>query len=104
MRALELGRQMDDPSTLFPIVVGLFAIYQVRADHYQAQQQGEQLLSLAPRVQDPYGIPAAHQLLGESLMYRGKLTVAHEHFEHVLTCVNPASLRPAWLWFDLRVI
>jgi len=71
MRALDLGRQMDDPSMLFPILVGLFAIYQVRADIHQAQQQGEQLLSLAPRVQDPYGIPAAHQLLGESLMYRG---------------------------------
>jgi predicted ATPase len=104
MRALDLGRQMDDPSMLFPILVGLFAIYQVRADIHQAQQQGEQLLSLAPRVQDPYGIPAVHQLLGESLMYRGQLTLAHEHFEHVLTCVNPAYPRPAWLWFDLRVI
>src|SRR5262249_32645901 len=92
------------PSTLSPIVVGLFAIYQVRADHAQAQQQGEQLLSLAPKVHDPYGLPAAHQLLGESLMYRGQLTVAHEHFAHVLACINPASLRPAWLWFDLRVI
>ena len=104
MRALELGRQMDDPSALFPILVGLFAIYQVRADIHQAQQQGEQLLSLAPRVQDPYGIPAAHEFLGEVLMYQGQLTLAHEHFEHVLTCVNPAYPRPAWLWFDLRVV
>jgi predicted ATPase len=103
-RALELGRQMDDASTLFPILVGLLAIYQVRADYYQAQQQGEELLRLAPRVHDPYGFPAAHQLLGEPLMYQGQLDVAHTHYAHVLTCVNPAYPRPAWLWFDLRVI
>ena len=97
MRALELGRQMDDPSMLFPILVGLFAIYQVRADYYQAQQQGEQLLHLAPRVYDPYALPAAHEFLGECLLYQGQLAAAHTHFEHVLTCVNPAYPRPAWL-------
>jgi class 3 adenylate cyclase/tetratricopeptide (TPR) repeat protein len=104
MRALELGRQMDDPSTLFPILIGLLAIYQVRADYYQAQQQGEELLRLAPRVHDPYALPAAHQLLGEPLMYQGQLAAAHAHYAHVLTSLNPASPRPAWLWFDLRVI
>src|SRR5262249_4245144 len=104
MRALEIGRQMDDPSTLFPILVGLFAIYQVRADYYQAQQQGEELLRLAPRVHDSYALPAAHEFLGECLLYQGQLAVAHPHFEHVLTCINPAYPRPAWLWFDLRVV
>jgi predicted ATPase len=104
MRALELGRQMDDPSTLFPIVIGLLAIYQVRADYYQAQQQGEELLRLAPRVHDPYALPAAHQLLGEPLMYQGQLAAAHAHYAHVLTSLNPASPRPAWLWFDLQII
>ncbi len=53
LRARELCQQVDDPAQRFPVVRGLWNRYLMRAEHQQARELGEQLLSLAHSLHDP---------------------------------------------------
>src|SRR5581483_152829 len=80
-RARELCQRVEETPQLFPVLVGLFRFYLVRAEHETARELGEQLLSLAQRIQDPALLLEAHFPLGASLYCLGEFVPAREHLE-----------------------
>src|SRR5262249_43641233 len=52
-RARELCRQLGETPQLFPVLWGLQRFYLMRAEFLRARELGQQLLTLAQRVQDP---------------------------------------------------
>ena len=67
-RARELCQQVGETPQLFPVLCGLVAFYVVRAEFQTARELGEQLLSLAQRVQDPALLLEAHWRPGDDLV------------------------------------
>jgi predicted ATPase len=92
-RARELCQQVEETPQLFPVLVGLFRFYLVRAEHETARELGEQLLSLAQRVQDPALLLEAHFSLGASLYCLGEFAPAREHLEQSIVRYDPQQHR-----------
>jgi predicted ATPase len=93
LRARELCQQVNDPAQLFPVVRGLWNRYLMRAEHQQARELGEQLLSLAQSLHDPASLVEAHRVLGTVLWNRGELPLAHEHLERGIALYEPHQHR-----------
>jgi len=93
LRARELCQQVDDPAQLFPVVRGLWNRYLMRAEHQQARELGEQLLSLAHSLHDSASLVEAHRVLGTVLWNRGELSLAHEHLERGIALYEPHQHR-----------
>jgi class 3 adenylate cyclase/predicted ATPase len=93
VRARELCQQVDDPAHLFPVLRGLWNRYLMRAEHHKGLELGEQLLSLAHRLQDPASLVEAHRVLGTVLWNRGELPLAHEHLERGIALYEPHQHR-----------
>ncbi len=89
VRARELCQQVDDPAQLFPVLRGLWNRYLMRAEHQQARELREQLLSLAHSLHDPASLVEAHRVLGTVMWNRGELPLAHEHLERGLALYEP---------------
>ena len=83
-RAREVCQQMGDAPQLFPVLVGLWRFYAVRAKHETTRGLGEQLLALAQSRQDPVFLTEAHRALGASLFWLGEIGLARTHMEHSL--------------------
>jgi predicted ATPase len=92
-RALELCRQMGGTPQLFPVLSGLRLFYHIRGEYQTARELGEQLLSLAQRVQDPALLVRAHRMLGDTLFWLGELASARAHLEQGLALYNPQQHR-----------
>jgi class 3 adenylate cyclase/predicted ATPase len=88
VRARDLCQQVGEPPQLFWILGGLWQISLVQADYQAACELGEQLLSIAQRVQDPAFLLAAHRALGEPLFLMGELTLARTHLEQGIALYN----------------
>jgi predicted ATPase len=96
-RALELCQQIGETPQLFPVLRGLQIFYLIRAEHKTARELGEQLLTLAQRVQDPVFLPGAHFVLGQTLYFLGELASAREHLEQSIALYGPQQYRSlAW--------
>jgi predicted ATPase len=52
-RARELCEQVGEPPQLFRVLWGFWIMYNQRGDHQTMRALGEQLLSLAQRLEDP---------------------------------------------------
>jgi predicted ATPase len=96
-RALELCRQIGETPQLIPVLRGLQIFYLVRAEHKTARELGEQLLTLAQRVQDPVFLLGTHLALGQTLYPLGELASAREHLELGIALHDPQQNRSlAW--------
>jgi predicted ATPase len=84
-RARELCQQVGEPPQLFQVLGGLWQFYLVQAEYQTARELGEQLLTLAQRVQDPALLLAAHRALAEPLFHLGELVPAQAHLEQGVT-------------------
>jgi predicted ATPase len=84
-RARELCRQVGETPQLFQALWGLWYFYLVRAELQTARELGEQLLSLAQRVQTPALLLLAHRVLGQTLAFLGEFSTAHGHLEREMT-------------------
>jgi class 3 adenylate cyclase/predicted ATPase len=102
-RARELCQQMGKTPQLFPVLIGLWVFYDVRAEHQTAHQLAGQGLSLAQHVKDPSLLTSAHISLGETLFWLGELPSARAHFERGATLCDSYQARPTWVWVDYRV-
>jgi TOMM system kinase/cyclase fusion protein len=80
-RARELCQQLGETPQLFLVLWGLWDFYLVRAELQTARELGEQLLSLAQRVQDPVLLLEAHDALGQTLCCLGEYAPARMHLE-----------------------
>jgi predicted ATPase len=92
-RAQELCRQVGDTPQLFPTLRGLHRFYLGRGQMEVARELGEQLLSLAQRVQDPVLLVPAHLELGSTLFSLGELVSARTHLEQGIALYHPQQYR-----------
>jgi class 3 adenylate cyclase/predicted ATPase len=83
-RARDLCRQLGETPQLFPVLVGLWVFYLVRAELGKAHELGHQLLRLAQSVQDPALLLEAHNTIAHSSFYRGEFSTALEHAEQCI--------------------
>ena len=88
-RARELCQQAEETSELFPVLWGMWLLYNARAEHETARECGEQCLSLARRLDDPALLLEAHTALGVSWFFLGQLSQAHAHLEQVIRLYDP---------------
>ena len=92
-RARELCQQMEGTPQLGPALIGLWLFYFGCGAHQTAREIGEQLLSLAQRVDDSALLLLAHRALGTTLFYLGELTMAHAHLEQGVALYDPQQHR-----------
>jgi predicted ATPase len=93
-RARELCRHVGETPQLFPVLGGLVLFYVNRGEFQTARELGEQMLSLAQRVQDPVGLADAHILLGNALLFLGEWGSARPHLEQASPSTIPSSTAP----------
>ncbi|ALA60783.1 putative CyaI3 adenylate/guanylate cyclase [Nitrospira moscoviensis] len=92
-RARELCRELGDTIQVFPILIGLWLFYHVRAELLSAKQLGEELLTLAERAGDSASLVQAHMAIGDSLYYLGELSPARAHLEQSCRLYQPDQHR-----------
>jgi class 3 adenylate cyclase/tetratricopeptide (TPR) repeat protein len=88
-RALDLCDQLEDDSTRFSVLYGLWSFYLVEAQLEKSREIGKQLLDLARRSQDAVLLIEAHWALGCSLFWMGELTSASEQLTQSLELYEP---------------
>ena len=105
-RAQELCQQVEEHPQLFSVLWGLYMFNLLRGELQVTWDLGNQLLSLAERLQDTALIMEAHRSLGLTLSYRSELTPARAHLEQSLALYDSARHHSqAFLYaFDAKVI
>ncbi|MGH7823114.1 MAG: hypothetical protein ACREQ9_25420, partial [Candidatus Binatia bacterium] len=93
-RALELCRRLGEAPALFPILLGMWRVYVVRAQYRRAHALAEQLLEVARSAEDPALLLGAHNALGVTLFYLGDLAPARAHFEKAIRLYDPKLHSP----------
>src|SRR5262249_5921845 len=88
-RAHELCQQVEETPQLFQVLRGLWEFYELQGKVKTAQELGEQLLDLAHTIQEPALLVVAHDVLGDTLLWRGEFVRAREHLEHGITLYEP---------------
>ncbi|MGE0826330.1 MAG: adenylate/guanylate cyclase domain-containing protein [Candidatus Binatia bacterium] len=89
MRARELCQQLGETPQLSAVLGGLWAFHLVRAEYQTARELGEQLLTLAQRVQDLPALVVAHGALGQTFFGCGEWSQAQTHLEQSLLRYDP---------------
>jgi predicted ATPase len=92
-RARELCQQVGETPQLFSVLWGLARFYLVRAEPQTARELGEQLFSLAQRLQDPALVLEAHRALGQTLFYLGDFAGARAYLEQGIALYDPERHR-----------
>jgi TOMM system kinase/cyclase fusion protein len=92
-RALEICRRIGETSRIFPVVRGLWELYDVRGDLSTAREMAEELLRLASDSGDRGLLVVAQNALGETLTYLGEFRLAHEHLERGIALYDPEQHR-----------
>jgi predicted ATPase len=92
-RAWELSRHVAESAQLFPVLWGLWAFYETRAEYQRALVLGEQCLTLARSLRNTALLLEAHASVGITVLWRGELALAQEHVAQGLTLYNPQQHR-----------
>jgi predicted ATPase len=93
VRARELCQQLGETSQLFPVLYGLWRFYMLRSELQTAHELGEQLFSMAQRVQDPALLLEAHRVLGTTMFWLGEIDLARTHSEQGVALYDPYQHR-----------
>lgn len=93
-RARELCRQIDDPSRVVPVLIGLGAHHIVSGEITTARDVALEMLDLFNRLGDPNLQMVGQWNLGASLFHLGELEVGHEHLMRALELYQPAFHKP----------
>ncbi len=92
-RAQELCQQVGETPQLFPVLWGLWRLYNARCEYQRAQALGEQLLSLAQQVHDAALLLEAHHALWGTLLWSGEFAAARVHLEQGRALYDPQQHR-----------
>jgi len=95
LRARELSQEVGDTAEHVRALLGLHAVFFVRANHEVVTALTGEILPLAQAVQDPLALIQTYATEGESLFYRGKLALARTHLEHALSLYRPQRYAPS---------
>jgi predicted ATPase len=88
-RARVLCEQIGATPQLFPVLWGLARMHDTRGELRVGRGLGEQLLTLAQKVQDPALLLEAHHELWANLSALGELRAARTHTEQGLALYDP---------------
>jgi predicted ATPase len=83
-RAWELCQQIGEPPQIFSVLLGRRQILFGQGELQAAHELGEQLLTLAQRVDDSALLLEAHRAVGATWHLLGEFTLAREHLEQVI--------------------
>ena len=97
LQARECCQKVGDPAQLFTVLRGLWLVYLARGELQRAYEQGEHLLRLAQRQQEPTLLLEAHRALGTSLFFLGELTTSWTHLERGIALYEAQQHRPLTL-------
>ncbi|MCI0440076.1 MAG: hypothetical protein L0177_13245, partial [Chloroflexi bacterium] len=92
-RARELCEQVRETPRLFPVLVGLWLFYHVRAEFTKALELAEYLLTLAEREHDRMLQAQAHWALGGDLFHLGEHARAQAHLDEGISLYDPQQHR-----------
>ena len=87
-RALELCQRGEQSPEHFPVLVGLWNFYQVRAECAMALSLAEQSLHLAQQLRNTSLRVRAHFLMGATLFYLGEFPEAWSHLQQSMRLYN----------------
>jgi predicted ATPase/class 3 adenylate cyclase len=92
-RARELCERVGEPLQLFRVLEGLWHAHGSRGDYQTRRALGEELLSLAQRLQDPDLLLEAHHALWTTLLSGGELAAARCHLAQGMKLYDPQRHR-----------
>jgi predicted ATPase len=93
-RARELCQHVGATPEIFPVLLGLWRFYLVRAEYQTARELAEQCLSLAQRAHAPALLLVAHYALGATVYLLGELAPARIHQEQAIALYDPTQHHP----------
>ncbi len=89
-RARELCREVDDPSRVIPVLIGMSAHHIVSGEIRTAYDIALEMMALFDRIGDPNLQMIGEWSIGAALFHLGKLEEGHAHLERSLTFYDPA--------------
>jgi predicted ATPase len=92
-RAQELTQKVGETPQLFPALWGVWYFYAIRPEEKKAVELGEQLVTLAQRLQDPTLLMVAYRSLGASLFVYGEPAQALECLRKGIALYDPQKHR-----------
>ncbi len=92
-RARDLCDTLGDSRDLGPVLFGLWAFHEIRAEYGPARALAERLLSLTGEEGDPDLLPDAYWTLGDTSFFSGDLIVARDHFLRGFAAYDPKRHR-----------
>jgi predicted ATPase len=96
-RARELTRQIEDPSRVIPVLIGMSAHHIVSGEIRIAHGIAQEMMTLFERLGDRHLKMIGEWSLGAVLFHLGEIKEGHEHLEHALTLYDP-SFHRARVW------
>jgi len=88
-RARELCQQVEDPSQVIPVLMGLSAHYITSGEIRTCLDLAEQLHAITTRIGNPDLIMVSEWCLGAACHHVGELVTAHEHLLKALELHDP---------------
>ncbi len=92
-RARELCQQVGENPHLSSVLWGVWVFYLARADLQTARDLGQQLFTLAQKMQNRALFVEAHFTLADTLFHLGDFTAALEHAKQGITYYDPQQHR-----------
>jgi predicted ATPase len=96
-RAHTLCQQGEQTVQHFPVLVGLWNFYLVRAELQTAHELGQQCFYLARQAHDNTMLLEAHAMLGVTLFFLGEFPRAQAHHEQCMALSDTVQSSPATL-------
>jgi len=92
-RALELCQSLGDDPKLFSVLFGLWSYHLVRGEHTMACGYADEMIRLAPRMQDDGMLVQANWASGCSRFFKGQFAEAHASLERGKGLYDPQKHR-----------
>ncbi len=89
-RARELSRQVEDPSRVIPVLIGMSAHHIVSGEIRIAHDISLEMMALFERLGDPHLQMIGEWSVGAALFHLGAIEAGHQHLEKAMTLYDPA--------------
>jgi len=99
LRARALSQEVDDSVERVRALMGLYAVFFVRAKHDAADELTGELLNLAEALQDPLILIQTYATSGESFLWQGKFVLARTRLEQGMSVSRPPRFEPLTYFF-----
>jgi class 3 adenylate cyclase/predicted ATPase len=105
-RAHQLCGELGESPLLFPALYGQYVHHEVRSEFAASHAYAQELLRLGQEKADPVSLLVGHRIVGASLFYLGRPTVACTHLEQAVALYVPEEHRSLALvyGYDARVV